>query len=160
MTIAGLGEGVLGTLLLRLLVAGAPKECLDDVDPLCSGASHLAAAVGTALAGALAIGLLSVTVQRDLARNPEIATGLRAQLNLEEMSFVSNDLLRKRLEGTMATPELVSEAVRINTEARLRALKASFFALAAFAMFAFVPNVRIRAESGVGSDRAADVGRP
>ena len=143
MIVAGLGEGVLATLLLRLLMADAPAEYLGDVDPLCSAASHLAAAVGTALAGALVIGLLSMTVHRDLAGNPEVAEGLREHLNLDRVSFVSNDQLRKVLESTAATPEQVSEAVRINTEARLRALKVSFFALAGLALLAFIPSVHL-----------------
>jgi hypothetical protein len=164
MSIAGLGEGALATLLLRLLVSDAPQECREDVDPMSTAASHLAAAVGTALAGALVVGLLGATVQRDLKVNPEVAASLRTHLNLDRVAFVSNDHLRQRLEGTLATPEQIAEAVRINTEARLRALKASFFALAALALLAFIPNVRTRTggartASNLGSDRATGAGR-
>jgi len=159
MSIAGLGEGALATLLLRLLVTDAPQECRSEADPMSTAASHLAAAVGTALAGALVIALLGATVQRDLKVNPEVAASLRAHLNLDRVAFVSNDLLRQRLEDALATPEQVSEAIRINTQARLRALKASFFALAGLALIAFIPNVRIPARSSVGNDRATDAGR-
>ena len=47
--------------------------------------------------------------------------------------------LRETLASTTATPEQVSEAARINTEARLLALKVSIFALAGLALLAFFP---------------------
>lgn len=146
MIVAGLGEGALATLLFEALIAAAPSEVADDVEPLCDATSHLAVAVGTTLAGALVIGVLSFAVQRDLALNPVIAAELRTHLNLDKVAFVSNDHLLQTLERTTATPEQVAEAVRINTQARLRALKVSFFALAALALLAFIPNARVRDE--------------
>jgi len=55
------------------------------------------------------------------------------------VSFISNDLLRQTLDRTTATPEQVTEAVRLNTEARLLALKVSIFALAGLALLAYFP---------------------
>jgi hypothetical protein len=55
------------------------------------------------------------------------------------VSFISNDMLRIRLEGTTATPEQVAEAVRLNTDARLLALKVSIFTLAGLALLAYFP---------------------
>jgi hypothetical protein len=43
------------------------------------------------------------------------------------------------LERTTATPEHVAEAVRLNTDARLLALKVSIFALAGLALLAYFP---------------------
>ncbi len=144
MIVAGLGEGALATLLFNSLMTAAPQEVADDVEPLCNATSHLAMGVGTALAGALVIGVLSLAVHRDLAVNPVTADALRTHLDLDRVAFVSNDHLRETLERTTATPEQVSEALRINTQARLRALKVSFFALAALALLAFIPRAGVR----------------
>jgi predicted MFS family arabinose efflux permease len=143
MSIVGLGEGALATLLLRLLTTDAPYEHSGDVEPLCSAASHLAVADGTAFAGALVIGILGAMVQRELSANPQVAEGLREHLNLDGVAFVSNDRLLEILESASAQPEHISEAVRINTDVRLRALKISFFTLAGCALLAFIPGVRV-----------------
>lgn len=140
MIVAGVGEGALATLLFESLITDAPSEVAQDVEPLCDATTHLAVAVGTALAGALVIGVLSVAVNSGLASNPAVAQELQTLINLDRVSFVSNDHLLKMLEGTSATPEQAAEAVRINTQARLRALKVSFFALAALALLAFIPS--------------------
>jgi len=59
--------------------------------------NNLAAAVGTATAGALLVGLLSTAVLSRIATNPVLA-------------------------GIDATHKQVADAVRVNTEARLRGL--------------------------------------
>jgi MFS family permease len=147
MTVAGFGEGALATLLFKVLLTQTPKELADDVEPVCDATSHLAAAVGTALAGALIVGLLSSSIHRDLAHNPTIADEIRTHLNLDRVSFVSNDHLREVLERSAASAEHVAEAVRINTQARLYALRVSFFALAGLASLAFIASMRAVASS-------------
>ena len=146
LALTGAGEGTLVTLLFKLLAAASPREAAADVDPLCSAMSHLAVGVGTAVAGALVVGLLSASVHRDLALDPAFATTLRAHVDLDKVNFVSNDQLRRALERSNIAPEHVDEAVRINTQARLRALKTSFFALAALALLAVIPCARIHDE--------------
>jgi hypothetical protein len=47
------------------------------------------------------------------------------------------------MEGTTATPQQVQEAVRVNTEARLRALKIGLLILAGLAMLAVIPAGRL-----------------
>lgn len=143
LALAGAGEGALVTMLFRLLISTTPSEAAADVDPLCSAMGHLAVGVGTALAGALVIGLLSSSVHRDVNRDPTFAAALRANVNLDNVYFVSNDHLRQALERSNIAPEYVDEAVRINTQARLRALKTSFFALAVLALLAVIPYARM-----------------
>jgi hypothetical protein len=84
---------------------------------------NLAAAVGTAVAGALLVGLLSAAVLRSVAENPLLLPQIWAQVNLDNITYISVEWLESVMAGTSATPEQVAEAVRINTEARLRALK-------------------------------------
>lgn len=140
----GLGEGALATLLFKTLAAVAPTEISEDVELLCSATSHFAAAVGAAIAGALVIGVLSLNVNRHLARDPVIGTELRAHLDLNRVAFISNDRLQQVLEQSPLTPEHIANAVQINTDARLLALKLSFFGLAGLTFLGFLPLARAR----------------
>ena len=140
MFLLGIGEGVLVSLLFNVLISASPKEQAGDVGSLRGTANNLAAAVGTALAGALIIGTLSTSIHRDLAQNPVLPIELKRQVNLDDVSFISNDVLQRRLQRvTDATPEQVTEAVRVNTDSRLLALKVSFFTLAGLALLAYFP---------------------
>jgi len=64
-------------------------------------------------------------------------------VNLDEITFVSNDRLKDTLATTTATPEQVAEAININAAARLRALKLSFLFLAALSLLVVVPSRRL-----------------
>lgn len=144
LAIVGASEGTLMTLLFKMLVSAVRGDSAADVDPLCTATTHVAIGVGTALAGALAVGLLSASVHSGLRSDPAFAETLRAHVNLDSVAFVSNDRLREVLERTDASAEHVEAALRINTQARLRALKQSFFALSALALIAVIPYVRTR----------------
>jgi hypothetical protein len=62
-----------------------------------------------------------------------------SQVNLDSITFVSNDRLESIVAGTDATPEQAAEAVRVNTEARLRALKIGLLIMAGLALLAIIP---------------------
>jgi len=135
----GLGEGTLAALLFNVFVSAFPKEKAGDVGSLRGTANNLGTGVGTALASALIIGVLGMGINRELAQNPLLPEELKQQVNLDKVSFVSNDRLHAILERTTATQEQVTEAVRLNTDARLKALKVSIFTLAGLALLAFFP---------------------
>lgn len=139
LVIVGLGEGALVTLLFNVLVASSPKELAGDVGALRGTANNLSTALGTAIAGVLAVSLLSVLISSSLANNSMLPPSLQRQVNLDNINFISNDQLLEVMSTTTATPEQVNEAVRINEEARLSALKDSFLILAALALLAIVP---------------------
>ncbi len=139
----GLGQGALATLLFNVLVSYAPKEFAGDIGSLRGTIKNLAAGVGTALAGALAVGILNVNVERSLVNNPSIPPNLIKQVDLDRATFVSNERLKDVMTRTTATPEQVGEAVRINAEARLRALKLSLLMLAGVALLVIVPVGRL-----------------
>ena len=104
---------------------------------------NLASAVGTAVAGALLVGLLSAAVMRNIAENPLLPLAVQSQVDLDNITFVSNDRLKSVLEGTSATPAQIEEAVRVNTEARLRALKIGLLVLAGLALLSIIPAGRL-----------------
>jgi MFS family permease len=135
----GLGQGALVTLLFNVLVTGAPKEMAGDVGSLRGVTQNLAAAVGTAVVGALLVGLLSSIFLGNLADNPVISAELKDEVNLTNLNFLSDAQLKERLANTSATPEQFTEAMRINAEARTRALKIGFLLLSGLALLAIFP---------------------
>jgi MFS family permease len=138
--VLGLGEGSLLTLVFNVLVSASPKALAGDVGAMRGVANNMSTALGTAFAGVVAVGLLSMFVASSLTDNPTISPALLAQVNLDNINFVSNDQLLETLSGAAATPEQVEEAVRINTEVRLQALKVAFLILAAIALLAVFPS--------------------
>src|SRR4029079_3377282 len=135
----GIGQGSLVTLLFNVLVTSSPKEAAGDVGSLRGTTNNLAAAVGTAVAGALLVGLLSAIMLGNIAASPKLTPELQAQVDLDNINFISNDRLQTVLAGTTATPAQVAEAVRVNTEARLRALKIGLLVMAGLAFLTIIP---------------------
>jgi Na+/melibiose symporter-like transporter len=62
----GIGEGTLAALLFNVFVSAFPKEKAGDVGSLRGTANNLGTGVGTALAGALIIGVLGANINRNL----------------------------------------------------------------------------------------------
>jgi hypothetical protein len=143
LVIFGIGQGSLVTLLFNVLVTASPKELAGDVGSLRGTTNNLAAAVGTAVAGALLVGLLSAAVMSRLAENPVLTPELQSQVNLDSVTFINNDQLASVIARTNATPEQKAEAVRVNTEARLQALKIGLLLMAGLALIAIFPASRL-----------------
>lgn len=139
LVVFGIGQGSLVTLVFNVLVTASPKELAGDVGSLRGTANNLAAAVGTAVAGALLVGLLSAAIMTRVTGSPILAPEVQSQLDLDSINFVSNAQLKTALEATTATPEQVDEAVRVNSEARLRALKIGLLIMACLAFLTIIP---------------------
>jgi predicted MFS family arabinose efflux permease len=139
----GIGQGALVTLLFNVLVTAAPKEMAGDVGSLRGTTNNLAAAVGTAVAGALLVGLLSASVMHRIAATPSLTPGLLAMVDLDSITFVSNAHLEQVIAATAATPEQKVEALRVNSEARLQALKIGLVLMAGLALLAIIPAGRL-----------------
>lgn len=141
----GIGQGALVTLVFNVLVTAAPKELAGDVGALRGTTQNLAAGVGTAVAGALLVGLLSAGVIYRVGASPQLTPELQSQLDLDSINFLSNDRLLAVMQRTTATPAQVEEAVRVNSEARLRALKIGLLIMAVVAALAILPASRLPA---------------
>ena len=142
LVMAGLAEGSLLTLMFNVLVAASPRQLAGDVGALRGVANNLSTALGTAFASVVAVSLLALIVTSSLNR-AAIPDSLRTQVNLDNVNFVTNDHLKNVLSRTTATQEQIDEAVAINQESRLRALKASFLILAGIALLAIFPATRL-----------------
>jgi predicted MFS family arabinose efflux permease len=140
----GIGQGSLVTLLFNVLVTASPKELAGDVGSLRGTTNNLAAAVGTAVSGALLVGLLSAFILASLAQHPDLKAELQSQIDLDNtITFVSNERLQTALERTGIAPAKIKEAIRINEEARLRALKIGLLIMAALSLLAIFPAGRL-----------------
>ncbi len=135
----GLGQGALVTLLFNVLVTAAPKELAGDVGSMRGVTQNLAVAVGTALVGAMLVGILTNIITTNVNENPVLSAELRDEVNLYNLNFLSDEQLKERLSHTSATPSEMTEALAVNAEARIRALKIGFLILCALAMLAIVP---------------------
>src|SRR5262249_18288297 len=139
----GIRQGALVTLVVKVLVTASPKELAGDVGSLRGTANNLASAVGTAVAGALLVGLLSTMILRNIAENPLLPPEIRSQVDLDSITFVSNDRLQSAMERTSANREQVAEALQVNADARLRALKFGLLIMAALAFITIMPAGRL-----------------
>lgn len=139
----GVGQGALVTLVFNVLVTASPKELAGDVGSVRGTTQNLASAVGTAVAGALLVGILTVNVSGALANNVTLPPELVSQVDLDNTNFVSNDRLKEVLEQTDASPEQVDEAVALNENARLSALKLGLLILAGISALAIIPASRL-----------------
>jgi MFS family permease len=140
--IVGLGEGTLLTLLFNVLVSASPKELAGDVGALRGVVNNVSSALGTALGGVVAVGLLGLIITTSFA-NSDLPAALEREINFDKINFVSNAQLQTILAETSAAPADVDEAVQINEDARLRALRASFVILAAISLLAIFPASRL-----------------
>lgn len=139
----GVGQGALVTLVFNVLVTSAPKKLAGDVGSVRGTTQNLASAVGTALAGAMLVTILGLNVGQAVADHAELPPSIVAQVDLDNVNFISNDDLREALSRTDATPAQVDAAVAVNEDARLSALKLGLLILAGISALAIVPASRL-----------------
>jgi hypothetical protein len=96
--------------------------------------------VGTAIVGALLVGILSSIILGIVAENPVITAELKDKVNLTNLNFFRDAQLKERLAGEPATPEQLAEALAINAGARTWALKIAFLALLAIFPCSWLPD--------------------
>lgn len=140
--LVGIGEGTTLTLLFNVLVSASPKELAGDVGALRGVVNNVSSALGAAFAGVVAVGLLALFVGAAFAQS-NLPAGLEQEINFDRIDFVSNDQLRAFLGKTSAIAEEIDEAVGINEDARLRALRATFLLLALISSLAIVPSLKL-----------------
>jgi predicted MFS family arabinose efflux permease len=150
LVVVGLAQGALLTLLFSVLLTSSPRRYAGDVGSLRGVTNNMGVGLGTAIAGAMVVGILSASIATALVENPKIPTSLTDQVNLDNANFISNSFLKLVLEKTTATPVQIAEVVRINEDARLRSLKICFFILATLAALAVLPAGGLPG-SGAGS---------
>jgi MFS family permease len=140
--LVGVGEGTLLTLLFNVLVSASPKRLAGDVGALRGVANNVSNALGAAFASVVAVGLLGVFLASAFSRS-DLPPELEKHAHLDQADFVTNDELRSVLGASSATSAQVDEAVAINEDARLRALRASFLIVGGISLLSVFPASRL-----------------
>jgi MFS family permease len=140
--LVGVGEGTLLTLLFNVLVSASPKRLAGDVGALRGVANNVSNALGAALASVVAVGLLGMFLATAFSRSG-LPSELQAGVPFGTADFVTDTELRSALARTSATPAQVREAVAINEDGRLRALRASFLIVGGISLLAVFPAARL-----------------
>jgi MFS family permease len=143
--VIGLGEGSLLTLLFNVLVSASPKDLAGHVGALRGTINNLATGLGTAIASVLAVASLALLLSVSFGESPSVPDDVLDYLDLDDSEFVGNDELEDALEDSALAPDVTEEVVRINSEARLTALKISFQVLAGLALLGIFPAGRLPA---------------
>lgn len=139
----GLGQGSIVALVFNTLLSRAPKELAGDVGAWRGLVHNLSGSVGIAVISVFAVTVLSGLVISKVDESPILTPEVVAEVNLDNVNFITNDQLEGVLAETGASAEEVDEAVRINEDARLRALQISLLGLAGLALLALVPATRM-----------------
>ncbi|HEX6056582.1 MAG TPA: MFS transporter [Intrasporangium sp.] len=138
----GIGEGTLLTLLFNVLVSASPKRLAGDVGALRGVANNVSNALGAALASVVAVGLLGMFLALAFDRS-ELPPELQAGVPFGAVDFVTDNEVRDTVGATSATSAQVAEAVAINADARLRAIRASFLIVGGISLLAIFPAARL-----------------
>jgi len=104
--------------------------------------NNVSNALGAAFASVVAVGLLGVFLASAFSQS-ELPPELKTHVLFDDVDFVTNDKLRSVLGATSATPQQVEEAVAINEDARLRALRGSFLIVAGISLLSIFPAARL-----------------
>ena len=148
MLLAGLGVGALASQLGAITVSSVPDERTGEVGGLQNTVTNLGASIGTALAGAVLIGVLTTSVMTGIKDNPAVPETVKSQAQVQLASgvpFVSDADLKAGLEEAGVSGEAANAIVEVNAKARLAALRSSLSVLALFALLAVLFAGRIPA---------------
>jgi MFS family permease len=165
MLLAGLGIGALASQLGAVTVSAVPDEQSGEVGGLQNTASNLGISIGTALAGAVLISVLTSSFFTLIANDPAVPASLTSQAQVELTSgvpFISDADLDAALKNAGVPPETAAPIVDANAQARLEALRASLSVLAILALLALffsrsLPTIQpADAEPGVAAGSAPD----
>ncbi|MGN6754340.1 MAG: MFS transporter [Intrasporangium sp.] len=140
--LVGIGVGTMLTLLFNVLVSASPKRLAGDVGALRGVANNVSNALGAALVSVVAVGLLGMFLASGFSRSglpPHVRVGGPSA----QVDFLTDTELRSAVRATSATPAQVEQAVAINADARLRALRASFLIVGGISLLAIFPAMRL-----------------
>ena len=139
MLLIGLGIGALASQLGALTVSSVPDSASAEVGGLQNTVTNFGASLGTALAGAILIGVLSTTLITGAESNATIPKSVTQSATVELSNgapFISDAELSSKLAKTDLTPATQKAVVSENVKARLAGLRVALWVLAIFSIVA------------------------
>ena len=144
--LAGLGIGALASQLGSVTVSSVPDEQSGEVGGVQNTVTNLGASIGTALAGAVLISVLTTSFLSGVQNNPDVPKNLASQAQVElagGVPFLSDKDLKTQLDKAGVPPKTADAIVEENANARIAGLRASMSVLAIFALMALFASRRI-----------------
>src|SRR5215472_6879960 len=148
MLLAGLGVGALASQLGSVTVSAVPDEQTGEVGGIQNTVTNLGASIGTALAGAVLIAVLTSSFLAGVQNNPDVPKNVTAQAQVElagGIPFISDKDLQAALDKAGVTGKTADAIVTENADARLDGLRSSLSLLALIALIALFTARRIPA---------------
>jgi MFS family permease len=161
MLLAGLGVGALASQLGSVTVSAVPDEQSGDVGGIQNTVTNLGASIGTALAGAVLIAVLTSSFLTGVQNNPDVPKNVAAQAQVElagGIPFLSDKDLQAALDEANVPPKTADAIVAENADARIAGLRSSLSVLAIIALIALFTTRRIpaRQPSAALAESSAD----
>jgi MFS family permease len=144
--LAGLGIGTLASQLGAITVSAVPDEQSGEVGGIQNTVTNLGASIGTALAGAVLISVLTTTFLGSVASNAAIPKELSSQAQVElsaGVPFVSDADLSAALKEAGVPPTTAAAVVDENVKSRINGLRAALAVLAILALVALATTRRL-----------------
>jgi MFS family permease len=149
MLLIGLGVGSIASQLGAVTVSAVPDEQSGEVGGLQNTATNLGASIGTALAGAVLISILSTSFFTEIEQSPDVPSDLTVQAEAElggGVPFVSDADLEAALDDAGVSDDVSSAVIDDYSAARITGLRASLAVLAVLAMLAMIVARRLPEE--------------
>jgi hypothetical protein len=137
--LAGLGVGALASQLGAVVVGSVPDEQSSEVGGLQNTLTNLGASIGTAVAGAVLISVLTTSFVTGIQGNPDVPDSLSSEASVELASgipFISDADLEQALDDAGVAGATADAVIEENEEARLEGLRAALGVLALIALLA------------------------
>lgn len=146
MLLAGLGIGTLASQLGSVTVSAVPDERSGEVGGVQNTVTNLGASIGTALAGAVLIGVLTSSFLSGVAKNPAVPheVSSKAQVELSAgIPFISDADLKAALQEANVAPATADAVVEENAQSRIEGLRAALAVLALLCLVALGATRRL-----------------
>ena len=148
MLLAGLGVGALASQLGSVTVSAVPDEQSGEVGGIQNTVTNLGASIGTALAGAVLIAVLTTSFLAGVRTNPDVPKDVAAKAQVElagGIPFISDKDLKAALSQADVPAKTADAIVTENADARIAGLRSSLSLLAIIALIALFTTRRIPA---------------
>jgi MFS family permease len=149
MLLAGLGIGALASQLGSVTVSSVPDEKSSEVGGLQNTITNLGISVGTALAGAIVIAILSTSFLTGVQQNPNVPASVKSKATTQlagGVPFISDAELETTLDKAHVPPDATDAIVEENETARLDGLRSALSVLAIVALLGLFFSHRIPTE--------------
>jgi hypothetical protein len=163
MLLAGVGIGALASQVGAVTVSAVPDEQSAEVGGLQNTVTNLGASIGTAVSGAVLIAALTTSLVAGIQNNPAVPADLKSKAKTELASgvpFLSDSDLRAALEKAGVPKQTADQVVKVNSTARIDALRSSLSVIAIVALLALFFSLSIPTTQPMGGRAEGSDERP